>query len=113
MHERLKNPRKEQEIKREIIKYLKAKGCLVIPYRNVGIWKKKDKSYIPGPYKGISDILGITREGRFFALEVKRPGNKPTKHQIAFLEAVKSFGCIAGVVRSVKDVISLFKKERG
>jgi len=54
--------------------------------------------------KGISDIIGCYK-GRYFAIEVKRPGGKPTSFQEKFLENVKRAGGIAIVARSVDDVI--------
>lgn len=98
-------PRKETDIKRAIIRYLKYRGCLVIPYRNVGIFKRDTGKYIPSSQLGISDLLGLTHEGKFFAIEVKMPGNRLTLHQEKFLEVVRSFGCIGIVAYSVDDCI--------
>jgi hypothetical protein len=97
--------RKESDIKRAITQYLRARGCLVIPYRNVGIWKKDTGRYIPAPQLGISDLLGLTREGKFWAIEVKLYGNKPTIYQEKFLAVVRNHGCIGIVAYSVADVI--------
>jgi len=96
-------PRKEADVKRAIAQYLRCRGCLVIPYRNVGIFKRDTGKYIPSQQLGISDLLGLTREGRFFAVEVKMPGNKPTIFQEKFLETVRSFGCIGIVAYSIED----------
>lgn len=95
--------RKESDIKRAIKGYLEIKGCLVMPYRSVGI-RKPNGSYIPMHGTGISDLLGLTREGKFFAIEVKRPGGRPTPDQMRFLESVRSFGCRAFIATSIKDV---------
>jgi hypothetical protein len=98
-------PHKEADIKRAIVQYLKSRGCLVIPYRNVGIYKQSTGRYIPAPQLGISDLLGLTREGKFFAIEVKMPGNKTTIFQEFFLESVRSYGCLAIVAYSVEDCL--------
>lgn len=98
------NIRSEQDIKRAIVQYLKARGCLVIPYRSVGIMKK-DGSYIPMHRTGISDLLGLTREGKFFAIEVKRPGGRATFDQLQFISCVLSYGCKAFIATSVDAVI--------
>jgi len=98
-------PRKEADVKKAITQYLKCRGCLVIPYRNVGIFKRDTGKYIPCQQLGISDLLGLTREGKFFAVEVKMPGNKPSDHQEKFLETVRSFGCIGIVAYSIDDCI--------
>ena len=78
-------------------------------------------------FKGVSDIIGLVpgraiREvskgvfechphpyGRFFAIEVKRPGGRLTANQAAFLAAVRAHGGIAFVAESVEDV----RKELG
>lgn len=96
--------RKESEIKRAIEFYLKARGCLVIPYRTTGI-RTKDRGWIPARRKGIADLLGLTREGKFFAIETKNEKGNLAPEQQQFLESVRSFGCIAIVARSVQDCI--------
>jgi len=54
---------------------------------------------------GSSDILGILKpSGRFLAIEVKKPGEKPTQEQIAFLWGIGDAGGVAIVAYSVDDV---------
>lgn len=59
--------------------------------------------------KGMADLHGMLsgQSGRYFALEVKRPGEKPTAEQLAFLDEVRAGGGIAAVVRGYEDVPSL------
>ena len=66
--------------------------------------------------KGMADLHGMLSGqsgqsgqsgGKYFALEVKRPGEKPTAEQLAFLEEVRAGGGIAAVVRGYEDVPSL------
>lgn len=54
--------------------------------------------------KGVSDILGIF-EGRLLAIEVKRPGGKPTDDQIRFINRVNAQGGIAFWADNVSTVI--------
>lgn len=62
-----------------------------------------------GLHDGASDLIGCLRVteragfGRFFALEVKRPGERPTLEQEAFINLIKSFGGYAGYAESVHD----------
>jgi hypothetical protein len=61
---------------------------------------------------GSADLIGITSAdgtGRFVALEVKLPGEKPRADQAKFLEHVRSMGGIAGVVTSVEDALKLLQ----
>ena len=52
---------------------------------------------------GQPDLLGCY-QGRTLALEVKRPGGKPTKLQMAMLKKWEAAGAIAAVVHSVEEV---------
>lgn len=99
------NPRSEADIKKAIERYLKFQGCLVIPYRNTGL-RISSGRWITARRKGISDLLGLTREGKFWAIEVKRPGERTTIEQDQFLASVRSFGCQGFVATSVDDVIN-------
>jgi len=54
---------------------------------------------------GSADILGILKpSGRLLAIEVKKPGGKPTEDQLAFLWAVRDAGGVAIVATDVDDV---------
>jgi len=55
---------------------------------------------------GTPDIIGVL-EGRLFGLEVKRPGNKPSKIQEYQIEKIQQAGGLASVVYSVDDVKKL------
>lgn len=92
----------EADTKRAIIQYLKVRGHLVIPYRTTGI--KTDHGWIPATQTGISDLLGLTKEGKFFAIEVKSAIGRTTPNQERFLASVRSCGCIGIVARSIDDV---------
>ena len=71
-----------------------------------------------GLCKGSSDLIGfkpvtITPDmvgqtvAVFAAIEVKTPTGKPTPEQLHFLDRVKHFGGIAGIARSVDDVLAI------
>jgi hypothetical protein len=71
-----------------------------------------------GLCKGSSDLIGfkpvtITPEmvGRtvaiFTAIEVKTPGGKPTPEQLHFVKRVKDHGGIAGIARSVEEMLAI------
>ena len=55
---------------------------------------------------GSADLIGIYK-GRFVAMEVKLPGQKPRPDQVRFLQHVEDMGGIAGVVTSVEDALEL------
>ncbi len=56
-------------------------------------------------FPGLSDVIGQTRDGRMVAVEVKRPGRKPTPIQESFLSMVREWGGIAFCATCVGDVI--------
>jgi hypothetical protein len=72
--------------------------------KTVGVFAWKNWSGPMSSPKGIADILGCW-QGRFVAIEVKRPGGRTTPEQERFLEAVRRHGGIAFVARSIDDVI--------
>lgn len=57
-----------------------------------------------GPYQksGIPDIVGVYR-GRFFGIEVKKPGEKATPLQAFIISQMIKAGGLAGVVVTVED----------
>ena len=52
---------------------------------------------------GMADIVGCF-EGKYFAIEVKRPGNYPTPLQKKWLEEKRKAGAVAFIATSVNDV---------
>ena len=93
---RLRNERRESEIQNEIEAYLESLGRTCKAIRS-----RMDKpTTLP---IGTPDFL-IMHRGRFFALEVKRPGGKASGEQPAQLMLWKLAGATVGVVYSVDDV---------
>lgn len=60
--------------------------------------------------RGVSDLIGCTRFGKFIAIEVKRKGESATPEQIGFLRQIESSGGLALVAYSLDDVIARFNK---
>ena len=81
----------------------------IISWRNnTGALKDKDGRLIRyGLCSGSSAIIGIMPDGRFLAIEVKKPGKKPTPEQLNFIEAIRRHGGIAGVVHSPEELADL------
>ena len=55
---------------------------------------------------GIPDLLCCVR-GRFVALEVKEPGEQPSKKQVLELQRIRDAGGVSAVVETVSDVVEL------
>lgn len=93
----------ETEIQKSILDYL-------IGVKHFFCWRNNtgglntDTRFIRFGKVGSGDILGLTKEGRFFSIEVKRPGKKPTEDQIEFMNAVAFNNGIAFVATCLEDV---------
>jgi hypothetical protein len=60
--------------------------------------------------KGMSDIMGILKDGRTLAIEVKSAKGVVMAHQHEFLNSIAKAGGIAFVARSVDDVITRLER---
>lgn len=105
-----KSKRSERALQRAIMDYLGARGVFCWPMNRERAGRAR-ASHIG--VKGISDIIGIVtpsaetrlgQPGSLVAVEVKRPGERPSPHQEGFLEAIRQCGGIAFVAHSVEDV---------
>lgn len=78
-------------------------------WRNqVGKYELADGRWLSsGLCVGSSDLIGITPDGRFLAIEVKRPGKTATPEQRAFVSLVRAMGGVAGVCHSVEEFLAL------
>jgi hypothetical protein len=57
-------------------------------------------------WNGCSDIIGMLKDGRLLAVEVKAPTGKLRAEQKEFLSLVRRFGGVAFVATSAANVIS-------
>lgn len=90
---------KEQDIQTSIMNYISSIGGLPLKFNNIGIYAKA----------GVSDILACIR-GRFVAIEVKKPGNKPSALQENFINAVNKIGGFAFWADNLQDVKDKLKE---
>ena len=90
---------KEQDIQTAIMNYISSIGGLPVKFNNMGIYAKA----------GVSDILACIK-GRFVAIEVKRPGKKPSDLQERFLDAVNTIGGFAFWADSLQEVKDKLKE---
>ena len=75
--------------------------------RLVGAWELKVLGGL-GQRPGVPDVLACV-QGRFVAIEVKRPGRRPTPRQAAELEAIRAAGGIALVATSLDEVVEALR----
>jgi hypothetical protein len=57
--------------------------------------------------KGMSDIMGVMKDGRTLAIEVKSATGRMRPGQEEFLATIRQAGGVAGVCRSVEDAQAL------
>lgn len=67
---------------------------------------KMRRSWVPFGKVGSGDILGLTKEGKFFSIEVKRIGGHLTEHQEMFAKRIKDNNGIAMTAYSVDDLVA-------
>lgn len=99
---------KENDVVSSIMDYLIARRIFAFRINNTPIYDPRGGGQFrrKGKYEmyGVADILGMF-DGRMMAIEVKRPGGKPSDYQIEFLTKVRQYGGIAFVAYSIEDVI--------
>ena len=92
--------KEEQKVQDAIMKYIKAIGGLPIKQNQIGIYGQA----------GVPDILACIK-GKFVAIEVKKPGEKPKPHQVAFIDAINKKGGLAFYSDNLDKVKDVLKKE--
>jgi hypothetical protein len=100
----------EADLMRSIMIALSNDGHFV-SRANVGLFFTQDGRPIrSGLPVGFSDLFGHRRDdAKAFYLEVKTPTGKVSTEQMAFINAMKIRGAIAGVVRSIEDAQKLLR----
>ena len=88
---------RESVIQRQIIKHLRGMGAWVFnvhgsPYQQVGV----------------PDLL-VGYQGRFYAMEVKRPGGVLSPVQAKVMEEIRASGSVVGRVESIEEAVRLLE----
>jgi hypothetical protein len=91
-----------------------SRGPVRLWRNNVGALRDENGRLVRyGLCPGSADLIGLKRLpsglGRFVALEVKRPGGRPTTEQRNWLATVEEMGGLAAVVRSVEEADALLR----
>lgn len=111
----------ETSIVKDCLLRLTECGCIVWRNETAGAWVGSYEGKTPaghtvisdarmikvGLCTGSADIIGIAPDGRFLAVEVKKPAGRVTREQKWFLDAVEHAGGVAGVARSGDDAVAL------
>ena len=93
----------EKVIQRQILDYLAVRGYFHWRNNTGGFTNSKGHYYRFGCV-GSGDIFGFNGEGKFFSIEVKATGKKPTPAQVEFMSRVWETGNIAFYADSIESV---------
>jgi len=118
----LENDR-QQEIMRYLLREPRVKffirvngGGRCIKGAFVWFYKLFVPGYEPIHGKGVADLIGQLRDGRFFAIEVKRPDARTDKSRAAlqatFLAMVKDAGGHSGIAETWRDAQRIINGEQ-
>lgn len=96
----------EKYIQKQILMLLKRHPKVQWVARfNSGTFVSGDRYISSNSQSGMSDILGMLKGGRLFAIECKSRTGRIQPHQQDFLDLINSGGGLAFIARSVEDVI--------
>jgi len=105
----------ESQILKAIMSLLKRHPKVAQVWRqNSGTFQERNRDgsvrYIrANTQKGMSDIMGILKDGRTLAIEVKSRTGRMRPGQEEFLQTIRQAGGVAGVCRSVDDAQKLLE----
>jgi hypothetical protein len=111
----LKERMTEHLLCNSIVEFLNYHGCKVWR-QNAGMARMTDKygkdRMIKIGHPGISDIIGVSKTGKFIAIEVKLPERRRTvtTYQQMFLAEIHNHGGIAGVACSEEEALKIIEK---
>lgn len=97
----------EKEIERSILDWLSARNFICFKHDPAGYYSGRRLSR--HRISGVSDILGILKNGTFLAIEVKTETGKLSEKQFEFINTINETGGVAFVARSTMDVENEFR----
>lgn len=105
---------KSGKLERDIqdIVWLEADKYGAILWRNnTGAYKVGNRYVRFGLCVGSSDLIGLTRDGRFLAIEVKRGNKKPEPEQQKYIDFVNAKGGLAFFINenNISDIEKYLK----
>lgn len=100
---------RETILMRKIMVALSKAGHFVMR-TNAGVFYNTNGDRVRIGFPGLSDLVGCTSEGQFFAIEVKLPGEYPRPDQEKFLTAMRNTGAIAGCAHSIEEALEIVKR---
>jgi hypothetical protein len=100
------NDKPEAAALMEVLKVLRHHPAVAwVERQNTGAAKVGER-FIRFGWRGCSDVIGMLKDGRLLAVEVKAPSGKLRDEQAEFLSLVRRFGGVAFVARDAANVIA-------
>ena len=94
----------------EVLKALRAHPAVSWAERQNTGTARIEGRFIRFGWPGCSDVLGMLRDGRFLAVEVKAPAGRLRPEQALFLERINKAGGLGFVARDCRDVSDALKQ---
>ena len=104
----------EKQIQGEILRALEIHTDAKVWRQNTGAASFESKGrrhFVRFGIKGAADLTGICPDGRRLEVEVKRPGNKPTDHQIAYGQMILEYGGVYILAHSAEEAIDSYRRQ--
>ncbi len=102
MIQRLARQRPESQIQVAVMAYLRARGILCWPQNREKSGRGARGAGHVG-FRGLPDIGGVLPGGRAIHVEIKRPGGKPSPHQVGAIAMLRKQGALVFVASSVEE----------
>jgi len=100
-------PPLEKAVLKEVITALRSDPRVArVDRRQSGVYQSGDR-YVTVGTPGTLDLSGMLVGGRYFEIEVKRPGEKPKPHQAERIAAIRAQGGISGYCWSAESALAL------
>lgn len=99
---------REITIQHAIREALNKDGRVRLMRNSVGFDKDRRVRY--GLGNGSPDLIGVLRDGRVFAVEVKAPNGRMSPEQVAWWIAARTWSVQGGVAFSVDDALALLEE---
>lgn len=104
-----------QFLTQETVRILRDGGFYPFPVKNMGTYSEKAKSFIKSKnnHPGISDIIAVSPEGKFWGVEIKNETTKDKQslEQMKFEQEVKKRGGEYRLVRNLNDIYKLLETD--
>lgn len=96
----------ETVLMHKIMSALSSEGNFVLR-TNSGVYFDHRGNRVTIGFSGLSDLVGCTPDGRFYAIEIKTPNYQPRPEQQQFLNIMRKRGALAGCAHSVEEALEI------